>query len=165
MGSGKSSLGRRLAAEAGWKFLDTDSEIERLAGMKIPEIFEIKGEEWFRGLEKQVIDGLSGMEGGTVVALGGGAVCREGVMEKLNGLGMSIYLKMPPEMLVARIDSGGRDKRPKIRGMNDEQLLAYINNLLPEREIYYNKATFALDCGAMGDAQIVELLMRTVESK
>lgn len=145
--------------------MDTDAEIERLAGMKIPEIFEKKGEEWFRALEKQVVDSLHGLERDMVVALGGGAVCRGGVMESLGRTGATVYLKMQPEKLVARIDRNGRDKRPKIKGMDDERLLAYINKLLPEREIYYNKANFVLDCGAMGDAQIVELLMQRITPK
>ncbi len=162
MGSGKSSFGRRLAIQAEWDFLDTDREIERRAGMTLPEIFEPKGEDWFRALEKEVLDTLPAIERDTVVALGGGAVCRGGAMEALNAAGVTVYLKMPPERIVQRIDEKGRDKRPKIKGMNDEELLAYINNVLPEREKHYNKATFVLDCDGAADERIVGLLLQQV---
>jgi shikimate kinase len=139
-------------------FVDTDREIERIAGASIPEIFATRGEEWFRGLEREVIAGLGALDDNVVVALGGGAACGEGVMERLRELGTVVYLKMSPESLVKRIGQKGRDKRPKISGMNDEQLLYYINKTLPEREIYYNKANFVVDCEAVSDERIVELL-------
>lgn len=162
MGCGKSSFGRRLAIQSEWDFLDTDKEIERRAGMTIPEIFERKGEAWFRELEKQVIDSLPAIDGNSVVALGGGAVCREGVMEALNAAGTTIYLKMSPERLVQRIDEKGRNKRPKIKGMDDAELLNFIGETLPEREKYYNKANFVLDCDGVADERIVGMLLQQV---
>jgi shikimate kinase len=158
MGSGKSSLGRRLAILLGRDFVDTDREIERIAEASIPEIFAARGEEWFRELEREVIAGLAALDDNVVVALGGGAACREGIVEQLRQMGTVVYLKMSPESLIKRIGQKGRDKRPKISGMNDEQLLDYINKTLPEREIYYNKANFVVDCDAVSDERIVELL-------
>jgi shikimate kinase len=163
MGSGKSSLGRRLVARTGWQLIDTDREIERRAGMTIPEIFERRGEEWFRALERQVVEDAATGENDTVVALGGGAVCRDGAMEVLLEAGTVVYLKMSPERLMARIDPVGRAKRPKIAGMNDAELVAYIEKTLPEREKYYNKATFALDCDVLSDDAVVDLLARQIE--
>ncbi len=164
MGSGKSSFGRRLAIQMEWNFIDTDNEIERRAGMTIPEVFEQKGEGWFRTLEKEVLNDLPTIEKDTVVALGGGAVCRDGAMEALNAAGTTIYLKMSPERLVQRIDGKGRNKRPKIKGMTDEELLAYINKTLREREKHYNEATFVLDCDGVADERIVGMLLRHVEA-
>jgi shikimate kinase len=162
MGSGKSSFGRRLAIQTGRDFVDTDREIERIAGASIVDIFATHGEEWFRRLENQVIDGLSVLDDNTIVALGGGATCRDGVMEMLRDMGTTVYLKMSPERLVKRIGEKARDKRPKIKGMNDEQLLAYINKTLPEREIYYNKANFVVDCDVVSDERIVALIAQQV---
>ena len=70
MGSGKSTVGRRLATELGWRFIDTDEEIVSAQGMSIPEIFAREGEEGFRALERSVLQGLPEQRG--VVALGGG---------------------------------------------------------------------------------------------
>ena len=164
MGCGKSSFGKRLATQLEWDFLDTDREIECRAGMTIPEIFERKGEEWFRTVEKEALDSLPAIQSDTVVALGGGAVCRDGAMEALNAAGKTVYLKMAPERLVQRIDEKGRDKRPKIKGMNDGQLLEYINKILPEREKHYNKANFVLDCDGVADERIVGLLLNYLQT-
>lgn len=145
MGSGKSSFGRRLASQLGWDFVDTDATIEQLAGMTVAEIFKRCSEECFRALEKQVIEESAAREGDTVVSLGGGAVCREGVMEMLNNAGETLYLKMKPARLVGRMGELARARRPKIAGMNDENLLAYIEKTLPEREKYYNQATYVIE--------------------
>lgn len=160
MGCGKSSFGRRLATQLEMDFVDTDREIERLAGATIPVIFEKKGEVWFRELEKRVVNGLPDIKRDTVVALGGGAACREGVMELLNAAGKTVYLRMSTDRLVQRIDQNGREKRPKIKGMDDKELTDYINKVLPEREIYYNRANFVLDCGGISDQQVVGRLLQ-----
>ena len=160
MGSGKSTLGRRLATELRWKMIDTDTEIERRAGMTIPEIFERQGEEAFREIERQVIADAATTPDNTVVALGGGAVCREGVMEMLAGAGETIYLKMSPARLVGRMSPVGRAKRPKIAGMGDAELAAFIEKTLPEREKFYNRATFVLDCGDSSDGELLRAMMQ-----
>ncbi|MDR2882836.1 MAG: shikimate kinase [Alistipes sp.] len=164
MGSGKSSLGRRLASELRWKLIDTDREIERRAGMTIPEIFERRGEEAFRELESRVIDDAAASEHDTVVALGGGAVCREGVMEMLAGAGQTIYLKMSAARLVGRMSPVGRAKRPKIAGMGDAELTAFIEKTLPEREKYYNRATFVLDCGDASDGVLLRMMLQHINN-
>ncbi len=160
MGCGKSSFGRRLAAATGWRLLDTDREIERRAGMTIAEIFERQGEEAFRALESEVIADAADSECDAVVALGGGAVCREGVMERLGEAGETIYIKMPTGRLVHRISMVGRLKRPKIAGMGDAELGAFIEKTLPEREKFYNRANFVLDCGDASDGTLLRVLLQ-----
>lgn len=164
MGSGKSSLGRRLAAELRWILIDTDAEIERRAGMTIPEIFEQRGEESFRELESRVIADVAASEENAVVALGGGAVCRDGVMEMLSAAGQTVYLKMSPARLVGRMSPVGRAKRPKIAGMGDAELKAFIEKTLPEREMFYNRATFVLDCGDSSDGELLRRMMQYLET-
>ncbi|MDR2894346.1 MAG: shikimate kinase [Alistipes sp.] len=164
MGCGKSSFGRRLAAELRWKLIDTDREIERRAGATIAEIFAQQGEEAFRVLERQVIDDAATSEVDTVVALGGGAVCREGVMETLSAAGETIYLKTPVERLVGRMSVVGRARRPKIAGMGDGELAEYIEKTLPEREKFYNRANFVLDCAGATDGTLLRELVRHIES-
>jgi shikimate kinase len=158
MGSGKSSFGRRLAGQIDWDFIDSDREIELRAGMEISAIFAEKGEAWFREIESQVVQEAVLANRNIVVALGGGAVCRNGTMELLRGAGVVVYLKMPPAQLVRRMGEGGRARRPKIAGMNDAKLLDYIEKTLPERENWYNKATFVVDCGALSDEAVLGVL-------
>ncbi len=164
MGCGKSSFGRRLAGELHWELIDTDREIERRADATIPEIFSRQGEEAFRKLEREVIADAVASECDTIVALGGGAVCREGVMEMLAGVGETIYLKMPTERLVKRMSTVGRAKRPKITGMGDAELAAFIEKTIPEREKYYNRATFVLDCGDTPDDTLLRMLVQYISN-
>lgn len=158
MGCGKSSSGRRLAASLGWDFIDTDKEVERLAGKSVADIFAHEGEQTFRELECRVVEEVCSSPEAAVVALGGGTPCRDGLMERLAQAGTIVYLKSSPARLVKRISPWGRTLRPKIAGMSDAELAAYIEKTLPEREIYYNKANFVVDCDTLGDVAIVTRL-------
>ena len=166
MGCGKSTLGKELSKRLGWSFADTDSMMEAETGMSVSDIFASRGEDWFRSLESGTIDKVSESSTDVVIALGGGAVCRPGVMERINRAGQSIYIKLSPSKIVERVDENGRNKRPKIRGMNDAELLDYINKTLPEREKYYNNATFVIESDHLSDGAIVEEMERSIrESK
>jgi len=107
MGAGKTSVGRRVAARLGRRFVDADAAIEEHAGMTIAEIFPKKGEVWFRRTEEAVIrDILAGEPG--VLALGGGAL----QSAKTRGLvhrGADVaWLRCPPEVLWERVAGSGR---------------------------------------------------------
>lgn len=163
MGCGKSSLGGEVARRAGLGFLDTDREAERIAGASIPEIFRTRGEEWFRELECHIIEGLPEGEDDIVVALGGGAVCREGVMEMLSEAGTTVYLKMSSESLFFRLAATERTKRPKIAGMDDAQLRDFIETSLAVRERFYELADIILECDPLTDEQIIEQILNLVK--
>ncbi len=162
MGCGKSSFGRRLAAALHWDLIDSDLEIERRAGATIAEIFAGPGEETFRELERRVIDEATSSGRDVIVALGGGAVCRQGVMEMLAESGETIYLKMPVRRLVQRMSTIGRARRPKIAGMGDSELSEFIEKTLPEREKFYNRANFVLDCGDTPDGTLLRMLLQHI---
>ena len=82
MGSGKSTVGRLLARQLRWKFIDADAEIERSAGATIAEVFESHGESWFRTLEHETISKILS-SGQLILALGGGAIEHTGTRELL----------------------------------------------------------------------------------
>ena len=125
MGACKSSIGRRLAARLGIPFVDADSEIERAAGMSIPEIFAKHGEPYFRAGEARVIARL--LDGGpSVLATGGGAVMDEGTRELIGVKGISVWLNADIDVLV---------RRTKRR--NDRPLVEKIKELMPLREPIY----------------------------
>jgi shikimate kinase len=125
MGAGKSSVGRRLAARLGVDFVDADTEIERAAGMTIPEIFAKHGEADFRAGEKRVIARL--LEGGPqVLATGGGAIMDQNTRDLIHIKGISVWLKADLDVLL---------KRTKRR--NDRPLVEKIRDLLPAREPVY----------------------------
>jgi shikimate kinase len=101
MGAGKSTIGRMLAKELGYRFLDSDRIIEERCGANIPWIFDVEGEEGFRQRETAMLDELSDAEG-TVLATGGGAVMRPENHALLRKNAVVIYLKTSIEQQVER---------------------------------------------------------------
>jgi len=104
MGSGKTAVGRRLAALLDKQFLDTDAEIEKRTGVDVRYIFEKEGEARFREREREVIAELTGLDG-VVVATGGGAVLDPTNRERLTTTGTVVYLETSVDALVQRMRS------------------------------------------------------------
>ncbi len=105
MGSGKTAVGRQLARRLGYRFVDSDAEIERRTGVDIPFIFEKEGEAGFRVREREVIDELSG-QAGIVLATGGGAVLAEESRRRLAERGAVVYLEATVDEQLARTRRG-----------------------------------------------------------
>ncbi len=162
MGCGKSSIGRQLARRLGYGFVDMDTDIEREAGMTVTEIFARKGEPYFRECEREALRRYAVLDN-TVVATGGGVPCGEGNMETMNGYGVTVYFKMSPEKLAMRLYHG-RDKRPLLRGKNDDELLEFIRERLLQREPYYGMARLVIDCDGVSDEYIAEHVIRYMEN-
>lgn len=112
MGSGKTSIGKRLATRLGLPFVDSDSEIETAAGMTITEIFDRHGEAYFREGERRVIARLLG-EGPCVLATGGGAFMDARTREAITEAGISVWLRADTATLMQRI--ARRNNRPLLR--------------------------------------------------
>ena len=126
-GSGKSTVGRRLAERMGREFVDMDDLIVKLAGKGIPDIFREDGEEAFRRLETQAAQ-QCGREKSLVIATGGGAVTREETMRALQQNGEILFIERPLESLA----TGGR---PLSQG-GPEKLMAMYEARLPLYERY-----------------------------
>ncbi len=138
MGSGKSTLGKRLAKKISWDFMDMDKELEAQEGMPVERIFEEKGEEYFRQKESELLHKLNS-ERNAVIATGGGAPCYDDNMEVMNSKGVTVYLRMHECSLTSRLEKA-RIVRPLIQGLETEELRTYIRKKLDEREPYYNQA-------------------------
>jgi shikimate kinase len=132
MGSGKTTIGRRLADELGWSFADLDADIETEVGTTIAQIFDTRGEEEFRRMETAAIQKRVRMiEKGRpmVVALGGGAFAQRGNFELLENNGISVWLDCPFSIVRARVSQ--ESDRPlarnpyKFRELYDNRLAAY----------------------------------------
>lgn len=143
MGAGKSTLGKKLAKAIGYQFIDTDKEISNQEGNTITELFEAKGESYFRLKEKTFVDHLTGNEN-IVIATGGGLPIYNDLMSKLNEKGITLYLRVKPSTLLLRLKEGQK-KRPLIANLNEEQLHAFIAEKLMERESTYLKAQLIVD--------------------
>lgn len=156
MGSGKSTIGRRLSKRLGWKFVDMDKYIETKCDMSINEIFEIKGEEWFRDVESAVLCDFSEQED-VIVATGGGAPCFGDNMQIMNRLGLTIYLSVLPSELYNRLQYG-LSKRPKIKDLSDEELYEFIESNLMSRAPFYNTSSIIIDCDGFNEVAITTKL-------
>lgn len=143
MGSGKSTTGKELALRLNWSFIDLDEMIEQYAGMKIRDIFQHKGEPWFREIEKQELLGLSDVSK-AVVSTGGGTPCFGDNMSFMISKGITIYLRMTPEMLENRLLYASYE-RPLLKDIAKEDLREYIVRKLEEREKWYLKAGMVID--------------------
>lgn len=102
MGAGKTTVGRLLARRLKRSFYDSDQEIERRCGVRIPVIFDIEGEAGFRARESQVIADICGLDG-VVLATGGGAVLAEENRRRLAAGGTVVYLHARPSHLWQRV--------------------------------------------------------------
>ena len=144
MGCGKSTIGRRLAAALGMKFVDMDRYIEEKAGLKVREIFEQYGEAHFRALETETVRALAAGED-CVVATGGGTLMRPENVEAFHAGGGTIYfLDVPLAALQERLKN---DKRRPLLQVPDRR--AVIERLLNERRPQYLKsANVVVDAGA-----------------
>lgn len=162
MGCGKTSLGRKLAKAAGMRFVDMDFTIEQREGASISDIFRYEGEEYFRAQERRLIEELAAADGSMVISTGGGAPVWRDNMECMNGAGETFYLRRTPEQIASRLSPHGRAKRPKLRDLDDEQLVAFMTANMAEREPFYSKARHCIDCADMSDPELVGLILSIV---
>ncbi len=131
MGTGKTSVGKRLAKSLKFKFIDSDAEIENKYEMNVKDIFEKFGEPKFREMEREFIEN-GHPTNNCVVACGGGLVCRDSMPELVKSKGVSIVLFSKPEEILERVSKN--NKRPLL---NVENPLEKIKELLTQRTPYY----------------------------
>ena len=133
MGAGKTTIGRSLARNLGWDFIDTDREVETRTGVSIPTIFEIEGEEGFRRRESLVVAETSAKTG-LVVATGGGGVLSEQNRKRMRSGGVVVYLNVSPQMLWERTC---RDKNRPLLQVADP--LLRLSQLFAVRDPLYRE--------------------------
>jgi shikimate kinase len=156
MGSGKSTLGKRLARKIDYNFLDMDQEIVKNEEQTVSEIFTNKGELYFRNLETELLQGLD-PDSNLVVATGGGAPCFGSNIDIMNAKGVTVYLKMSPACLAGRLYNA-RAVRPLIANLSSDELLGYIETKLAEREPCYEKAKCVIKAENVRPYHIVSLV-------
>ncbi|RDH76750.1 shikimate kinase [Mycolicibacterium moriokaense] len=157
-GSGKSTIGRRLAKSLDVALLDTDAAIEQTTGRAIPDIFSEDGEKEFRRIEEEVIrDALGSHEG--VLSLGGGAITSPGVREALSGHTV-VYLEISAAEGVRR--TGGNTVRPLLAGDDRaEKFRALMSQRVP---LYRRAATIRVNTNRRNPGAVVRYIVSRLEN-
>ena len=153
MGVGKSTLGKIVAKKQGLKFVDTDFNIEKKFSMKISEIFEKKGEEFFRlWEEKEVLESLKKSK--CVIALGGGAFMNKTVRDKILKDSVSIWLDLNLKTLNKR--TKWNIKRPLLDGKDNQKK---INKLYARRKNIYKLSKYKINCNNLNKENIAKKII------
>ena len=149
MGAGKTTIGKILAKDLGVPFYDLDWYIETRMRKRVKQIFDERGEEGFRIIEKNMLHEVAEFED-VVLACGGGTPCFFDNMDYMVGQGEVVYLRGTPEVLFRHLKMG-KGVRPLLLGKNDEELLEYIKENVEKREEFYMKANHIVDIPCMED--------------
>lgn len=157
-GSGKTTVGRELAAMLNLPFLDTDEMIVKAAGKPIGEIFSDEGEERFREFEKKIIHGL-GTTAPSIISVGGGAVINPENVAVLRSVATIIWLTAPADVLVHRTlsDTKSPETRPPL---TDQSLSEEVEQILRHRiPLYEQAAEHSIDTEGRTAAEIAASIL------
>ncbi|MBB6631268.1 shikimate kinase [Clostridium algidicarnis] len=156
-GAGKTTIGEAVSKEKEWRFIDTDKYIESREGSSISNIFKEKGELYFRDLEKNILKDFED-KSNMVISTGGGLPIYNNNMEKLNSLGLTIFLDTPIDELVERIKKD--NKRPLI---SQNHIKVELETLLKDRTQIYKKATIIIDCESKNKYDIINEVINKIK--
>ncbi len=158
MAVGKSAVGRNLAKRLGRRFVDLDRLIEKTAGMKVREIFEQKGEAYFRQLEKQTLAKVLAEEG-QVIAAGGGVVLEDDNLALLREKTLLIGLKASTDIILRRVANS--TKRPLLKGADRRER---IEELFQARAARYAQAQVTIDTDKLTLGQVVDKIIEVAQA-
>lgn len=156
MGSGKTTVGKQLASLLHYNFTDLDAYIEREEQATISQMFQQKGEAYFREREAHYLRTLVKQEQ-LVVATGGGSPCYFDNMKWMNDHGITVYLEASVKLLADRL---GHEKtqRPLLKDKSDQELIEFIRQKLSERIIFYNTAQFTAASASLNARKLKQLI-------
>ena len=149
MGAGKTTVGKALAKELGVTVYDLDWYITSRMRKTVGQIFEERGEDGFRQIERSMLHEVAEFEN-VIISCGGGTPCFFDNIDYMNQQAPVVYLKADPEVLYKHLAMSKND-RPLLRGKSQEELIVFIREQLEKREPFYTKARYSLDVSLMDD--------------
>jgi len=154
MGCGKTTIGRKLAVRLGYRFVDTDYQIEKEQGCQVTALFSRHGEQYFRTLETELLNRLEKTTN-TVIATGGGILTTPGNINIIKRIGTSVYLKAEIDDLFERVSRN--TKRPLLQTENPMGTLVMLMN---QRGHLYQQADCVIETRSQKMGQIVSMIIR-----
>ena len=157
MGSGKSTIGLSLSKRLNTNFFDIDKIIEREQNMRVNEIFEKKGEKFFRSLEEKITLNVLKSKN-SIISLGGGSWLNEKIRKETNiNNNVSFWLNWDTSIILERIKKN--NKRPLIKNLNDSEIV----KLILKRSKIYAKANYKIDCNRLTKDKIIKKILNIYE--
>ncbi len=155
-GSGKSTIGKALASELGYDFIDLDTNIEASEGATIQAIFELKGEAYFRQIEALELTRVSEKEGDYIIASGGGTPCFYSGLALMQKTGKVVFVNVGAEVLISRLKSD--TQRPLLK----EGVEKRIQELEKERIEIYSKAEIIINADQLSKQEAIKLIRKEI---
>ena len=160
MGSGKSSVGKLLGLQLGIPFYDLDAVIEDIEQLSISDLFEKKGELYFRKSENNILKQILHKDESIVLSVGGGTPCYYNNHELLLQEGVvSFYLKATSAKLVERLQVE-KESRPLVASLNKDELLDFVNKHLFDRSYYYHQVNHVVAIDEKSVDQLVDEIVK-----
>ena len=159
MGCGKSFLSKKLSKVLTIDYFDLDNLVELKEKLTIIEIFEKKGESYFREIENLELNNLIKKNNKSIVATGGGTPCFLNNMKLMNKYGITIYLKKKPDLLFKSL-LNSKKERPVFNGFKSKS--EFFNNF-KQREKFYNKSKIIIDCNFINEQEIIFKLNKILD--
>ena len=155
MGSGKTHWGKLWSVKSGMQFFDLDEIIEQQEKRSVAEIFEQRGETYFRQAETATLKTFS-KRANCIIACGGGTPCFNNNMQWMNENGTTVYLSATANDIFKRVITE-QDKRPLIKNFSKDELIRFIETKLKERDFFYSQAKITLAVTGI-DSETINLI-------
>ncbi len=157
MGTGKTHLGKALATNNHFNFIDLDTTVETNVGLSISQIFSTKGEIYFRQKETELLQEIILHNKNTIVATGGGVPCFNNNIKWMNENGITIWLNNSIETIVERT-IGAKLLRPLIANIPNQNLFSFFTNQLNERKGFYSQSKHCLNAGEINEINLQKII-------
>lgn len=156
MAVGKTTIGKKLAKLLNYNFVDTDDLFEKKYKLSIEVFFSKYGEKLFREFESKILESTFQLNN-TIIATGGGTPFYSNAMDKINNSGTSVYLEMPLEAIVKRLENSIKP-RPLVKGKSHDELVIAVEKLLSQRVVTYEKAKIKFNANKPDIERLVKIL-------
>lgn len=154
-GSGKTTVGKRLAKAMGYDFVDLDQYIEKRENCSINDLFRHQGETYFRTAETEALKEISKKTGQTIISLGGGTPCYNNNIEFLLQAGICIYIKASEKLLLNRLENA-KSQRPLFWGLTKQEIEKKLQLMINARAPFYEKAHLNAEAANFEEKKLIE---------